>query len=103
MTMQNFGVDPLVLEESDLGIQALFQSFIPQGANQIQQQQLGSLFQPTFNQFLGQIGNQVRQGGAPTLTFSQFLEDNFNPQRALLRTNRRSSAGGGPTLFNFFS
>lgn len=106
MVQQNsfFGgfVDPFVLEETDLGRQSLFQSFLPTQANPSQARQFQGLFQPTFNQFLGQLGAQVRQGTAPDLTFTQFLEEQFNPQRALLRQpNAQGVNAGGPTLFRF--
>ena len=92
--------DPFVLEESELGRQALFSSFLPTQANPSQAQQFQGLFQPTFNQFLGQLGAQVRQGQAPELTFTQFLEEQFDPQRALLRLpNAQGVNAGGPTIF----
>lgn len=103
MTSQPFPfLDPTSLEGTDLGRQTLFNSFLPTNANPLQKQLFGDLFNPTFNQFLGQLGAQVRQGQEPTLTFNQFLQDNFNPQRSLLRLPQFGQGQGfGPTLFNF--
>lgn len=103
MTMQPFPfLDPNELEATDLGRQTLFNSFLPGNANPFQQQLFGQLFEPTFNQFLGQLGSQIKSGQAPTLTFNNFLNEQFNPQRALLRLPDFGKGGGfGPTLFNF--
>ena len=36
-------------------------------------------FQPVYDRFLGQLGQQVQQGMTPSLTFPDFLQDfNFN-------------------------
>lgn len=103
MTQQAFPFfDPAALEGSDLGRQTLFNSFLPKTANPFQQQLFGQLFEPTFNQFLGQLGAQVKSGQAPTLTFNDYLQNSFNPQRALLRLPQFGQGEGfGPTLFNF--
>ncbi len=102
MTQQPFPfLDINTLEETGLGRSVLFESLRPQRLNAVQRRQFSSLFQPTFNQFLGQLGQQVRQGQAPTLQFNDFLQNQFNPQRQLLQF----SPGGrsqGQTLFNFF-
>lgn len=105
MTMQNtspFSLD--MFEGIGQGDRLIFESFLPTNTNPVQRNQFSSLFQPTFNQFLGQLGSQIRQGKAPTLTFTDFLKGQFNPQRALLRqTNAQGVNAGGPTLFNFFT
>ncbi len=104
MTTQSFPlVSPEALEESDLGLQQLFQSFLPTSANPFQRNYFSGLFQPTFQQYLGQLGSQVRQGQDPTLTFTNFLTNQFNPGRALLRmSGAESGRTAGPTLFNYF-
>ena len=91
-----------ILESDPAGQRALFESFIPPGFGQQQQRQLGTLFQPTFNRFLGQIGSQVREGGGvPDLTFTQFLEQNFDPQRQLLQQRQQRGPAQSATRFNF--
>lgn len=100
MTMQNIFGD--VFEQDPLGRQALFQSALPQNANPFQQQLFGQLFEPTFNEYLGQLGAQVRAGEAPSLRFTDFLNQQFDPQRALLRLPQFGQGGGfGRTVFNF--
>lgn len=94
-------------EESDLGRQGLFQSFAPRGLPQLQQAQFGTLYQPTFNSYLGDLGRQIRQGQipGPDQTFTNFLETNpsFNAQRSLLQLPDISfgQSGLGPNIFNF--
>lgn len=72
------------LEEEPLGRRVIFQSQIPGGLGFGQQQQLSSLFEPTFNQFLGQIGQELQQG-QPQTSFRDFLQRRFTPQRELAR------------------
>lgn len=101
------GNNPLLtiedLEESDLGLQMLWNSMpFLQGKNPLQQHQFQSLFQPTFNRYLGQLGSMVRNEQDPTMSFSDFLKNQFNPQREMFRFN---SPGGvqarGQTAFRF--
>src|SRR3990167_2555011 len=100
MTNQNIFGD--VFEQDPIGRQALFQAQLPQNANPFQQQLFGQLFEPTFNQFLGQLGAQVQSGQAPSLRYTDFLRDQFDPQRALLRLPEFGQGqGGGRTIFNF--
>ena len=90
------------LEGTDMGRQVLFQSLLPRAASPLQSLQFQDLFRPVFTQFLGELGARVRNGAEPDLTFDQFLAENFDPQRALLRLpGLRSSAFSGPTVFNF--
>ena len=91
-----------LLEGTDIGERTLFQSVLPTGLSPLQQLQFQGLFTPAFNQFLGDLGAQIRSGEQPTLTFNQFLEQSFDPQRALLQlpTGRRDVAATG-TLFDF--
>lgn len=94
-------VSPDVLEESDLGLQSLFEALAPLRLNRGQQRQYSALFQPTFNQFLGQFGRDVLGGGiGPQNTFKNYLQNQFNPQRQLLQfSNPLRSAG--QTVFRF--
>ncbi len=91
-----------LLEGTDIGERTLFQSISPFDASPGQQLQFQSLFTPTFNRFLGVLGSQIRSGDEPTLTFNQFLTEQFDPRRALLQLpGRRSDVAAGGTIFNF--
>lgn len=67
-----------------------------------------NLFPQLQNQFLGQLGEQILGGGAPTMTFSDFLDNNldFTAQfrRASPQRTGRSTQGlvapGARFLFN---
>jgi hypothetical protein len=91
-----------LLEGTDIGERTLFQSMLPANLPPGQDRQFQALFSPTFNSFLGELGSQIRSGQQPTLTFNQYLTEQFDPQRALLQLpgQRRGVAGTG-TLFNF--
>jgi hypothetical protein len=101
-----FGEDFLdQLAGDPFGQRVLFESLIPQNLFDQQRQALSAQLKPTFNRFLGSMGRTIRGGGAPTQTFRGFLEQQFDPQRQLLRM---PSASAGrttplvtPTLFNF--
>ena len=73
MTMQNF--NPAIFDDffetDDLGRRALFQSSLPQGLSQGQQNQASGLFQPVFNQYLGNLGRSLRAGERPQ-SFADF-------------------------------
>lgn len=86
-----------LLEEDEQGRQAIFQGMLPGGLNPFQQRALSSLYQPTFTNFLGAMGRQILAGETPTLTFSDYLTQNFNPQRELLRmpSDRSRLVGSG--------
>jgi len=49
------------------------------------QQYLGNQFGDFSNRFLGALGSQIRSGQTPTLTFTDFLQNNFNPRAELLK------------------
>jgi hypothetical protein len=97
-------LDPLTLEETEFGRRFLFETRIPQNLFGKQRQQLSAQFAPTFNRFLGQIGQQI-QGGSQPQSFQGFLEQQFDPQRQLLRmpspSAGRTTPLVTPTLFNF--
>jgi len=82
----------------------LFESAIPQNIIGGQRRSLSNLFAPTFNRFLGQIGPELREGGISPLTFRDFLSNQFDPQRQLLRLPSISPSSASPvtpTVFNF--
>ena len=90
-----------LLEGTDIGERTLFQSISPFSGSPGQELQFQGLFAPTFNRFLGALGDQIRSGEEPTLTFNQFLTEQFDPRRALLQLpgNRTDVASGG-TVFS---
>lgn len=94
-----FGLEDI--EGTETGDRTVFQSFEPGNLSPTQSNQFQSLFTPTFNRFLGQIGKSIAGGEQPQESFTQFLaSDQFNPQRELLRqpdTSRRQA----PTFFRF--
>lgn len=94
-----------LFEEDPLGQRALFQGRLNEGNfNPQQQSALGTQFDNTFGKYLGQLGQQIRQGQVPGPqdTFNNFLND-YNPQRDLLRTQGLGGGGFGATRFNFGS
>ena len=93
-----------LLEGYDFGERLLFESAIPQNVFGRQRRELSNLFTPTFNRFLGEAGSQMRMGGTPTVTWKDFLQRQFDPQRQLLRMPSISPASTSPvtpTVFNF--
>ena len=99
MVSQNFDPPSFLdlLEGDPEGERLLFQTRLADlNVSPVQSRQLQGLFQPFFNQFLGQIGQQISRGQTPQ-TFRQALAE-FDPRRELLRL---PSAGRtfGPTIF----
>jgi hypothetical protein len=91
-----------LLEGTDLGERTLFQSISPFDSSPDLDRQFQGLFTPTFNQFLGALGDQIRSGEEPSLTFNQFLTEQFDPRRALLQLpGRRGDVAAGGTFFRF--
>lgn len=93
-----------IFEEDDLGRQAIFNSFAPQGQSLGQSAQFQNLYQPAFGQYLGKLGEQVRNNQAPDMRFTDFLEGGgFNAQRGQLQQPDFSFGGSGlgPTMWNF--
>ena len=90
-----------LLEGTDIGERTLFQSISPFAGSPGLDLQFQSLFTPTFNRFLGALGDQIRTGQEPTLTFNQFLTERFDPRRAVVQLpgNRTDVAAGG-TVFS---
>lgn len=85
-----------VFEGDPLGRQGIFNAGLPQNLGGNQLSFLQSLFEPTFNRYLGQLVQN------PALRFTDFVTQNFNPQRELLRAPGQVSGSGfgGTTLFN---
>ena len=91
-------------EEDPLGQRALYQGTLAnRGFTRTQQNALNPQFENTFGTYLGKIGQQIQNGQVPGVddTFSNFLKNDFNPQRSLLQTSGLGGGGFGPTLFNF--
>ncbi len=62
------------------------------------------IFERVQDQFLGQLGDQLRGGQMPTLEFKDFLSQNFNPSRFFQRfgpSDQRSQFNPA-TRFSFF-
>lgn len=90
-----------VFETDPLGQRALFESFAPPSLNPLQQSQFSSLFTPTLNRYLGILGSQVRAGGQPSQTLTDYLtEQDFG--RQFRRFTPPSQSGlVSPTRFFF--
>ena len=96
MTMQNGFPNPFLdFLETDQGRRAAFFGATP-GFNQggSRQQFFTSLFPQFENRYLGALGQQVQGGGAPTLSFTDFLQNNFNPRAELLKAPAYQSGQG---------
>lgn len=74
------------LEGSNEGAQVNFFGRVPQSYGFRSQDYTSSLFQPTFSRYMGALGRQIQGGQAPTLSFNDYLNENFNPQRELLNS-----------------
>ena len=68
-----FDVGQEFLEGSELGRRSSFFSFVNQQQSP-QRRFFQNQFQNIQNQFLGQLGQTIRQGGQPDQTFQSFLE-----------------------------
>ena len=94
MTMQQF--DPLIFEDffetNALGRQALFQSILPGSLQGRQREQANQLFTPTFNQFLGGLGQSLRSGRTPQ-SFQDFVTNDFNLTRGLAQLPDQQTPG----------
>ena len=73
------------LEESELGRRANFFGRINQPLNFGSTNFANQLFQQRQNSFLGTLGRQVQAGEAPSATFTDELNRNFNFARQLRR------------------
>ena len=91
MPFQSFPFENL-FEETDLGRRLIFQSALPQNLPFSQQRGAANLYTPTFNQFLGQIGNDIRSGQTPT-TFASFAQNQANLPRQIAGLSDASTPG----------
>lgn len=86
---------------TDVGERTLFQSVSPFAGSPGLELQFQGLFTPTFNRFLGELGDQIRSGVEPTLTFNRFLMERFDPVRSLVQLpGSRSDVASRGTRFN---
>jgi len=96
MAMQNELFNPFKdFLETDQGRKAAFFGATP-GFNQggSRQQFFSNLFPQFENRFLGALGQQIQGGGAPTLQFQDFLQNNFDPRAELLKAPAYQSGQG---------
>ena len=85
MTMQWPGNDLTKLFETDeQGRRAIFGARFG-NLNPFQQRYSQSLYEPTFNKYLGEMGKSLLMGQAPQQSFTDYLSQNFDPQRELLK------------------
>ena len=72
------------------------------GFTSAQRRFLGSQFEERKAGFLGRLGEQIRSGQDPTLTFSQDLDRLFNPREQIARsTPLNTRFTGGNRLLTF--
>jgi len=84
------------LEEApELSFMSSLGNFRGQGLNYLQNQ-----YQPWMNRYQGALGQQVRGGQDPTIQWSDFLKQNFNPYRELLRAPQYQTGRGTQNLFS---
>lgn len=96
MTMQNELFNPFKdFLETDQGRKAAFFGATP-GFNQggSRQNFFTNLFPQFENRFLGALGQQIQGGGAPTLQFQDFLQNNFDPRAELMKSPTYQSGQG---------
>ena len=90
-----------LLDDSDFGSRLSFFSRVPQRLSGSSQRAAQSLYQPTLNQFQGQLGQQLRSGQTPSLTFEDFL-NSYGFDRMLKRETTPNNSGlTSPTTFNW--
>ena len=69
------GVFSSWLEEPGEGRRASYFSAMPESLSPNQRRFFENQYQNVFNDYLGQIGSQIRGGGSPTASFAQFTQD----------------------------
>lgn len=98
-----------VLEADPFGRQTIFQSLVPQDYTGPQREQATNLFQPAFNQYLGQFGQELAQVSrgeredVPT-TFTDFLSNQYDFTRNRIRqpsTANQQNLLGFRTTFGY--
>lgn len=95
-----------LFEQTEIGRRMQFESVIPGGFRGPKRQAVSQLFQPTFNEYLGQLGQQLgtQNRQDPLTTFSQYLAEKFDPGRELLRIPGGALQRGAlttPAMFSF--
>ena len=70
------------LESAEQGPQINFYSRLPENQTYNQRRFGQDLFGDMWTQYLGQLGKQVRGGGAPTLKYNDYLDQNLNFDRS---------------------
>ena len=78
----------------ETGQKTAFFGQLPQNLSGSQQRFAQNLFQPTFNRYLGKLGQQIMGGGNPTRSFTDFLTEDFNVQKELLRSPESTFSQG---------
>ena len=87
MTTPDFWKQILDDWSSPLNRQTAFYGSLPQNLNRSQSQFASGLFEPTFNRFLGQLGQNLLTGqGQEPMGWTDFLNKDFNFQREMLRS-----------------
>jgi len=61
---------------------------------------LQSIFPQMENQYLGALAGQIQGGGTPTMKWTDWLQQNFNPYRELLRAPQYQTGRGTQNLFS---
>jgi hypothetical protein len=96
------------LEDNEIGNRASFMSRLPGGSSANQQRFAGNQFQNWLDRYLGALGSQARSGQAPSLSWDDFLNQNFNFQNEFRRApveqsglGTRGLAGRARYLYNF--
>ena len=96
MVMQNTIRNPFLdFLETDQGRRAAFFGGFPgfqQGGSR--QNFFTNLFPQFENRYLAALGQQIQSGGAPTLQFQDFFQNNFNPRAELLKAPTYQSGQG---------
>lgn len=92
-----------LFESDEQGRRAIFGARFG-NLNPYQQRQSQSLYEPTFNRYLAEMGKYILQGQAPTQSFTNYINQNFNPQRELLRLPQSDTTRllGQGTRYNLF-
>ena len=87
------------LESAEEGPRINYYSRLPQNQTANQSRFAEDLYGNLWTQYLGALGRQVREGGAPTLQYGNFLDQNLNFNRSFraapqfqtgMQTNRLS-------------
>lgn len=103
MVMQGFNssIWDDFLNTDELGQRTAFYGSIPQGFNNFQQRQAQNLFEPVFNRYLGQLGQQIFGKQTPNRSFKDYLTQDFNFERELMRLPQQQNTLTAPSRFVF--